>query len=52
VTAAYECRLESDSLTLEEEELANVEWFTPEAVSDLATQPHVAPILADAGLFN
>ena len=51
VTAAYECRLESDSLTLEEEELVNVAWFLPDDVPSLSTQPYVAPILTDAGLL-
>lgn len=51
VTAAYECRLDSDALTLEEEELANVAWFAPEDIPGLNTQPYVSPILADAGVF-
>ncbi|GAA5197693.1 NUDIX domain-containing protein [Microbacterium jejuense] len=52
VTAAYECRLDSDSLTLEKDELAAVAWFAPEAVSELNVQPYVAPILTDADVLG
>ncbi|MBD3940903.1 NUDIX domain-containing protein [Microbacterium sp. NEAU-LLC] len=52
VTAAYECRLGSDSFTLEEDELADVAWFMREDLRSLAAQPYVVPILTDAGLYD
>ncbi|QAY61196.1 NUDIX domain-containing protein [Microbacterium protaetiae] len=50
VTTAYACRLVSEAFTIEEDELREVAWFTPEDLSQLETQPYVARILADAGM--
>lgn len=50
VTTAYACQLVSEALTIEEDELREVAWFTPDEVSGLDTQPWVARILTDAGI--
>lgn len=50
VTTAYACQLVSEKLTIDEDELREVAWFTPEHISRLETQPYVARILADAGI--
>ncbi|MGO2518637.1 MAG: NUDIX domain-containing protein [Microbacterium sp.] len=48
VTSAYECRLLSNELTLEEAELRDAAWFVPAQIREINTQPYVARILADA----
>ncbi|WP_144797907.1 NUDIX domain-containing protein [Microbacterium paludicola] len=50
VTTAYACRLLSEALIIEEGELREVAWFTPEEIARLDTQPYVARILTDAGI--
>ena len=50
VTTAYACRLVSEAFTIEEDELREVAWFTPEEIYRLETQPYVARILTDAGI--
>lgn len=52
VTTAYECRLASDALTLEHDELRDAKWFAPADLPRLDTQPYVARILADAAVPN
>lgn len=52
VTTAYECRLVSSELTLEEEELRDAAWFVPADIPALDTQPYVARILAEAGVLG
>lgn len=50
VTTAYACRLVSETLSIDDDELREVAWFTPDDISRLETQPYVARILADAGI--
>ncbi|WP_156759758.1 NUDIX domain-containing protein [Microbacterium karelineae] len=50
VTTAYACRLLSDAVVLEAEELHDVAWCDPVGITWLETQPYVPRILADAGI--
>jgi ADP-ribose pyrophosphatase YjhB (NUDIX family) len=47
VTTAYEVRLASGVLTLEDAELREVAWFTRGEVAELDLQPHASLILSD-----
>lgn len=47
VTTAYEVRLTTNVLRLEDDELREIAWFTLGEVAELDLQPHASRILAD-----
>lgn len=52
VTTAYECRLGSNDLIVDAEELADARWFLPDELHELPLESFAARILADAGILG